>query len=48
MRSEIKGFGTIVSKILYEICENPTHARFIVSNYQTPADQLRVRLTGNG
>ena len=35
MRSEIKGFGTIVREILSEICEdptyaNPTYARFTV------------------
>ena len=35
MRSEIKGFGTIVPEILSEICEdptyaNPTYARFTV------------------
>ena len=34
MRREIKGFGTIVSVILSEICEDPTYARFTVSvNY---------------
>ena len=38
MRSEIKGFGTIVREILSEICEdptdaNPTHARFTVFTY---------------
>ena len=30
MRSEIEGFGTIVSEILYEICEDPTYAMFTV------------------
>ena len=35
MRSEIKGFGTIVREMLSEICEdptyaNPTYARFTV------------------
>ena len=30
MRSEIKGFGTIVREILSEICEDPTYARFTV------------------
>ena len=38
MRSEIKGFGTIVPKILLEMCEdptyaNPTYARFSVIGY---------------
>ena len=30
MRSEIKGFGTTVTEILSEVCENPTYARFTV------------------
>ena len=30
MRSEIKGFGTIVCEILSEICEDPTYVRFTV------------------
>ena len=28
MRNDIKGFGTIVPKILSEICEDPTYARY--------------------
>ena len=35
MRSEIKGFGTIVSEILSEICEDPTYARFTVYSQKT-------------
>ena len=35
MRSEIKGFGTVVSEILYAICEDPTYARFTVASFIT-------------
>ena len=34
MRSEIMGFGTIVSEILSEICEDPTYARFTLCKYK--------------
>ena len=39
MRSEIKGFGTIVPEILSEICEDPTYARFTV--YETCKEYVK-------
>ena len=51
MRSEIKRFGTIVSEILSEICEDPTYtsptyARFTVFplRFFRQSDELRSRV----
>ena len=44
MRSETKGFGTIVPEILSEVCEDPTYANSTYATFTDKSDLCVTRI----